>query len=241
MQPQKYLRLLHTPKGQQQYGKFLVEGHKGVQAALQSDFKVVQIYASPKEAANYSGKAVTIIQDHDWPKISNLPTPPGVMAEVQIQPATQATPSGTVLIGCAINDPGNLGTIIRTADWFGVKQLWLTPGSVDPYNEKVIRSSMGSFFRVEIRTLTDPVSALQFLSQAGYQIVESKAGADNHTWPQGQIALLLGSESHGVPTNLATLANQQISIQGLGPVESLNLGVACGILLYSHARFLELL
>jgi len=140
----------------------------------------------------------------------------------------------TILLLDRVNDPGNLGTIIRTADWFDIHDIILSEGSVDPYNEKVVRSTMGSIFRTHMYQSEYLVETVEFLKKNGYSIaVLDLEGEDISELPKkGKLALLFGSESHGISDQLLALADASYTISGKGNAESLNLAMSVGITLH---------
>ena len=132
-----------------------------------------------------------------------------------------------------VKDPGNLGTIIRTADWFGLKHIILSEDTVDPYNEKVVRSTMGSFFHVNILESTNSVRLLNSLRQKSYMLVslDIKGELFDTLQPIAKTVYLFGSESHGIRSELAALIEKRYTIPGKGKAESLNVAVAAGIVM----------
>jgi TrmH family RNA methyltransferase len=147
----------------------------------------------------------------------------------------QATAKGNLVVCCGIADPGNLGTIIRTADWFGVSQVIVSDDSVDIYNEKVVRSSMGSFFNLAIKEVKSLQTELLDIKAASYTVIASQAEGGQTEPIKGPFCLILGSESHGIPQAIADLADTVMTIPKspqAKSAESLNVGVSCGVLLF---------
>lgn len=137
-----------------------------------------------------------------------------------------------------VADPGNLGTILRTADWFGAAGVVLSPGCVDPFNEKVVRSTVGSLFHLPVVSDIHLPDALREARSAGFAVVvaDVKGAIALDDWrPPARSLLVLGSESQGVSTAVAELADVAVSIPRHGQAESLNVAVAAGILL-QHSR-----
>jgi TrmH family RNA methyltransferase len=131
-----------------------------------------------------------------------------------------------------ISDPGNMGTILRTADWFGFDEIICSEDTVELYNPKVVQSTMGSLFRVKV-IYTDLPKYIESIAEKGFAI----AGADldgvnafEYQFPE-KTALVIGSESHGIRPNVESLLTQKVHIPGSGNAESLNAGIAAGILL----------
>jgi TrmH family RNA methyltransferase len=235
----KRLRSLRTKKGRLEHGSFSVEGEKGVQEALGSNWTVRQLAVLPELHERYARHAdVSVATAEQMVKISGVVTPPGVVAEVALpkQPAEFHTDSQPILACCDIADPGNLGTIIRTADWFGIRYIVVSGQSVDPYNEKTVRSSMGSLFHIEIFQVEDLADQLRQLQKTGYAIVAATLDGRETSWPGQPVCLVMGSESHGIPTEIASLADHTVTIPGKGLAESLNVAISCGILLYDLQR-----
>ena len=143
-----------------------------------------------------------------------------------------------VVVLASIQDPGNLGTIVRSAEAFGASGILCLPGTVNPWNPKAVRASAGSVFRVPVLSVTQE-EALERLRKAGVRVlataVEGAQAADNVDL-DGPIAVLIGNEGNGVPTRLAAEADGALTIPCPGPVESLNAAVATSVLLYEAAR-----
>ncbi len=217
---------------------FLVEGRKNVKEVLQSTFKVQSVIGTrayldrePEELTSYQGElleaseaflveAGTFQSNQDCIAVVEMP------AETLISPH----PDQHLFLLDGISDPGNLGTIIRTLDWFGFTQVACSPDTADFYNPKVINSTMGSFCRVQvayqdldtlIKTIPRPVFGTDMLGEP------LSSGAI--TEPS---YIIMGSESHGVRDYLLPLLTKRITIPALGRAESLNVGVATGIIAY---------
>ena len=142
----KLIRSLSVKKNRQKFGLFIVEGDKLVNEVLKSDWQVDSIYATKE----WIGKNAIIISKNDLSRISSQKTPNKVLALVKIKKDFSIISSDTVLALDGVKDPGNLGTIIRLADWFGVDDIICSDDCVDYLNPKAIQSSMGSFTRVNL-------------------------------------------------------------------------------------------
>lgn len=227
----------------------MVEGKKMVREALWSGFSVHAVVFSEDRQDDNAGLIETVsslpvylASPADFQLISSLQHPEGVLAVLQLPerylslaPLTEL-PSGKGLILDAIQDPGNLGTLIRTADWFGIKQIVCLKGTVDCFNPKVLRSSMGSIFRVNIiyvdvweRGIASHADQIWIADMEGDALGEVKFG--DNDW------LLLGNEANGVGDKLRKVQGiQKVHIPGRGGAESLNVGIAGGILLWELAQ-----
>ncbi|MBI5254339.1 RNA methyltransferase, partial [Candidatus Falkowbacteria bacterium] len=172
----------------------------------------------------------------DVDKIKTTDTFPGVLAivsqpDVMIDDLLDGTP---IICLDGVKDPGNLGTIIRTADWFGVKNIILSEDAVDPYNDKVVRSTMGSIFRVNIFESEGLVRTLEDLKKRGYKMVSLEMNGEeirDREIKDKKCVYVFGSESHGIRKELEKLTDKKYTIKGSGSAESLNVAVACGIVL----------
>jgi TrmH family RNA methyltransferase len=150
------------------------------------------------------------------------------------QPQFDAPPSNWILAVDGVQDPGNLGTIIRTADWFGINTIVCSHETVDCFNPKVIQSTMGSIFRVHL----DYTNLEEFLNQSELPIFGALMEGEsvfNSSIPESGI-LVMGNEGNGISENLLPLINHPIHIPGRGQAESLNVAVATGILLGQLSR-----
>ncbi|MDB4088935.1 RNA methyltransferase [Flavobacteriales bacterium] len=230
----KHIRLLKQKKYRQEFGEFLVEGEKNVDELLKSKFKINAIYATSEwNDTNYS-ELTTLITVKQLSQISNLSSPNKVVALAQI-PKTEYNESilqnDLTLVLDTINDPGNLGTIIRTADWFGIENIICSTESVDCYNPKVVQTTKGSLFNVNIHYQDLPTLLLNTkikIYGAALDGEEIKKGFI----PQKPAVLLMGSESHGISEDLEKIITDKILIKQKGKAESLNVAIATSILLY---------
>ncbi|NDF97505.1 MAG: RNA methyltransferase [Chitinophagia bacterium] len=232
----KDIQSLALKKHREQSGLYLAEGPKLVEELLlHHRQQLVALYALPQwidtHREQLQGVAVTAIDENDLTRVSQLQTPHQVLAVVRqpAQPSPIATNNFTVVC-CGLQDPGNLGTIIRTADWFGVRQLVCSPDTVDCFNPKVVQATMGSILRVAVHYL-DLASWIDQWPGVPVLAAQMK-GVDIRTMdPVSEAILLIGNESVGIPGSLLAKASVMVSIPGKGQVESLNAAVATGILL----------
>lgn len=236
---------LHQKKYRTEYGEFLLEGIKGVEEAFAADAPVVLLIVEGNRrdepefdaliaAAEERDIDVVFCGRNDIGEIKTTDTYPGVTAIIE-QPVVDPDDlmDGTpVLAFDGITDPGNLGTIIRTADWFGVRHILLGEGSVDPYNEKVVRSTMGSIFRTNIVKVDTLAASLDIFAENGYYLASFEMdGTDYRDLPKrDNIVYIFGSESHGIRPEIADLT-QPYYIPGQGAAESLNVAMAAGIVM----------
>ncbi|MCP4522673.1 MAG: RNA methyltransferase [Candidatus Gracilibacteria bacterium] len=237
---QKYIRLLHSKKGRQSESKFLVEGGKNIEELLQSDFKVSFLYLTEKCVLKYGEKLKNreyiICSEKDIQKSTSLSSNDMGIAIVECK--DQKLPDDftdeLILVLDTINDPGNLGTIIRIADWYGIKNIFCSHETVDFYSPKVISSTMGSFGRVNI-IKTDLVDFLSTYKNTIYgAYLDGKSIHDSTFDNTG--CIVIGNESHGISESLGQYITKKITIPRFGGAESLNAGVATAIILDNFKR-----
>jgi TrmH family RNA methyltransferase len=242
----KHIKQLQQKKIRKESREFVIEGIKGVKEVLLSNYEVLALIiegdrrdeAEMKELsllATKKGIVVEFCGRNDVNLIKTTDTFPGILAVVG-EPETELEnlTDGPIVCLNRINDPGNLGTIIRTADWFDVQNILLSEDSVDPYNDKVVRSTMGSIFHVNIFSSTNVASTLEKLkNKYGFRVnaLDMKGDSINQIKPSKKEIYLFGSESHGISPELDRLIDKRYTIAGNGKAESLNVGVAVGILL----------
>src|SRR5699024_1353611 len=226
---------LQRRKGRRQSGMFLIEGFHLVEEAYNSNWEIAEIIV--EDGLDYSGwndhfVAVSVsrkVLQH----ITRTETPQGIAAVVKVKEPNEIA-GDTVLLIDSIQDPGNLGTIIRTADAAGVDMVMLGDGTVDLYNDKVIRATQGSLFHLPILqvNLLEKISELQRVGFTVFASALTDAVSFQAMKTSEKNALIVGNEGAGVRNELIESANQTVKIPIFGQVESLNVSVAAGILMY---------
>lgn len=222
------------------YGKFLVEGDKLVRELLGSNFKVDAIYAVEGwKSANTTNKAaITTVSESDLQRISTHEKPNQVVAVAEIPadvfnntPLTQ----GLYIALDQLQDPGNAGAIIRIADWFGINTVFISNGSVDIYNPKVVSAAKGSLFRVQCHYVN-----LNEIFEANNSMPVYGTFMDGENIYQSVLAqngiIVIGNEANGISNDLTSYISQKISIPNFGKAESLNAAVATGIVVSEFKR-----
>ena len=235
----KIYKSLKLKKYRLKYNKFLVEGSKMINE-IPSDQRdrIDQVLISEdkflSELPPFLKRITNVITDREMKALSSMKNPPGILAVIQncaLQDLTaEDTLSGRTIGLEAIGDPGNLGTIVRSAAWFGIKRILLIGECVDPFNSKVIQASMGSFWNVFFYR----AQLSELNSNCGIILTADMDGMDyrQYDWPE-DFCLILGSESHGVSAELKDLAGQSLSIPRTQDTvtDSLNLSVTASILM----------
>lgn len=229
----KYIQSLYHKKNRNNEDVFIAEGAKIVHEILHSDFKIKNIYALKEWLSqnNNVENAIEINED-ELKRISNLETPGKVLAVVYKRELNQIPDlkNKITLVLDGIQDPGNLGTIIRTANWFGVKNIIASNDTADMYNPKVIQASMGAFTDVNI-FYTDLKS---FLSVNKILVCGAVLEGENisATKNLNECLVIIGNEGKGIRAEIFPFIQKKISIPKFGNAESLNAAVAAGIILW---------
>jgi RNA methyltransferase, TrmH family len=243
----KHIVELQQKKHRAAAKEFLVEGVKGVEEALKSSYDVlaVVVEGSRRDEPDFvrclslatSRDVGTLFAGRgDIDSIKTTETFPGVLAIVAMpEDDDTVAENGLILALDGVSDPGNMGTIIRVADWFGCKDIFLGPGCVEPWNEKVVRSTMGSIFRTRLHETQRLADELMYLKQQGFAVyIADISGTPISAVPKKEKTVyVFGSESHGVSAEVRALG-ECVTIAGHGEAESLNVAIAAGICLFNH-------
>lgn len=229
---------LHSKKHRVRTQTFLIEGFHLVEDALKSGWDIETLIVQDALALPdwLSEHSCTTVSKQVFAAISQTETPQGIAAVVNMQRASEIAGDYLLLVD-HVQDPGNLGTMIRTADAAGFSQVVLGRGTVDMYNDKVIRASQGSIFHIPIVD-ADLLELIPTLQKQTYSVLAS--ALDNsvayHSVDEfNKVALVMGNEGSGITPELLELADQRIKIPIYGQAESLNVSIAAGILMY-HLR-----
>lgn len=238
------LRSLREKKHREALGSFVVEGAKVVGELLAAGFPFAEIYATEAwpgpaatgAAAPESPPAVTRVTPAEMARVSHFPTPSAVLAVGRITRtplAADALPRGFTLALDGVQDPGNVGTLLRIADWFAFDRVVLSPDCADLFHQKVINASMGSFARVRVHTadLAAALAALAAVAPATPILGCDLDGDDVHTLPALPAAVVvIGAEGRGLSAPVRERLTRRVTIPRYGAAESLNAAVAAGII-----------
>lgn len=239
----KHVRGLHQKKNRDAEGVFLVQGRKLVAELLRSPWRVQAVHATAAAAESLGLRDARVHPAHVLDRMGTLETGNEVVAVV-FRPAEQAfippAQDELVLALDGIADPGNLGTIIRIADWFGASAVWCAEGSVEAWNPKCVQASMGSLLRVPVVQVDLP-HALATAAQAGATAYKADMGGDDvlDVELRRPAVLVLGSESHGLSPAVRNGPGRTIAVPRLGGAESLNVAAAAAALCMELTRSLR--
>lgn len=231
---------------------FLADGPKAVEGALGVPGCVVEVFATLQAGEQYAdlraaAPAWTPVDDKALASLSDSVTPAGVVAVCRFldRPLEHVLDRSPALVAiCAdVRDPGNAGTVIRTADAAGADAVVLAGHSVDAYNPKTVRATVGSLFHVPLATVADPAEAVTRTKAAGLVVLAADGAGEtdlddaiDEGLLAGETAWLFGNEAWGLPEELAALADHRVRIPIHGRAESLNLSTAAAVCLYASAR-----
>ena len=233
----KLITSLYQKKYRNKHLLFVVEGIKTVNEFLDSDFNLHSLFCTSNFSHQLAEDKVEIVSNAELKKISCLKNPNEVLGLFQIPEKKSIDTSKFTIVLDEINDPGNLGTIIRLCDWFGAHQLICSQDTVDCFNPKVVQASMGSLTRINLQY----VDILDFLAKTDLPIYTAMMDGENvYQKPLDKEAVLvMGNEANGISEKVQQLITQKISIPRFGDLqqtESLNVATATAILLSEFKR-----
>lgn len=241
---------LKEKKYRKEYNEYIIEGVKIVEEAIEEKAKIKQIIIS-EDAINSE-----LVQKHLKEKlqkidyiqvpsnifklISEVEKPQGVLAVIEKENGGEDIDYNQDIILALddLQDPGNLGTIIRTADSVGLNQILISKGTTDPYNSKVIRSTMGAIFRVKIVECEDLKQTLKRLQENNFKVMVTDLGTDKSIYDikLQKNVIVIGNEANGVSKEIKKIADTKAIIPMFGKTESLNASIATGVILYEYVR-----
>ena len=230
----QFVKGLQSKKIRQKYDQFTVEGEKSITELLKSDFNVTNIYALPEwieaNKREIADVKCTEVSDSELKQISVHQAPQKALAIVDIPKYSSKIDNNKFVLALdEIQDPGNLGTIIRIADWYGVENIICSKGSTDVYAPKCINSTMGSFLRVQVHY----GDIIQFANENSLPIITAALDGENiHSSKLPNKGLLvIGNEGHGVSKDIQKASSMLLTIPRFGEAESLNAAVSTAIIL----------
>ena len=255
----KHIKKLKDKKYRDLNNEFIIEGIKIIEEAINENAKIKQIIicddcektsSIPKELMYEIAKYECVyVTNQIFETLTDVKNPQGIMAiveknmiasqlkkedEIQSIDYTQ----DIIVALDDIQDPGNLGTILRTVDSIGVNQILVSKGTADSYNPKVVRSTMGAIFRVKIIECENLKEVLQNLKKQKYNVVVTSLKTKNSIYDvdYNKKIIVIGNEANGVSEEIQKIADEKVKIPMLGKTESLNASVATGIILYEYVR-----
>lgn len=245
----KHIRKLKEKKYRDEYGEYIVEGTKLINEAIAENLDVKTIIVCDNcksETINQNSmyeiaKLNCIYADEKvFNTITEVKSPQGILAVVgkKIKEKNIDYNEDFIIILDDIQDPGNLGTILRTVDSAGLKQIIVSKKSGDVYNSKVIRSTMGAIFRVNVIESDDLVKTIKDLKKHKFTVISTALDTDQSIYDveYKKTAIVIGNEANGVSKEVQDISDKKIKIPMLGKTESLNASVATGVVVYEYVR-----
>lgn len=249
----KRLRSLSDPKQRKKEKAFLIEGLKMVEEALRNKAGVTMVVASPS-LTQHHGKGVLKLAEKQladvlWisekllDSVSESKTPQPVMAVVAMREHSEegllADPSGLIVICHQLQDPGNLGTIIRTAEAVGASGVAITANTVDPYNAKTVRASMGSILRMPVVRVGEVSTFIKKCRQKGFQTVAMVLNGEKTHFELAldrPTAVIVGQEGSGLPDDILKVVDLRVRVPMAETIDSLNVATSAAVFLYEAMR-----
>ncbi len=238
----KELKKLHKKKYREEKEEYLLEGFHLIEEAASSDAEIKELFVTQRGrkewgdwlAAN-KGISTFLVSDEVMDAVSDLPTPQGILAVMALTSEDTPDFSGGWLLLDNVQDPGNVGTMIRTADAFGMAGVLLGKGTVDIYSTKVLRSMQGSNYHLPVLQ-KDLAEVIPVMKGKGFTVYGTELNEEAHALDKVEktedFAIIMGNEGQGVSQEILSLTDQNVYIPMKGNAESLNVGVAAGIVLY---------
>ena len=249
----KHIKRLKEKKYRDEYGEYVVEGLKLIKEAIQENADIKHIVVCDgcdnsemiESHLKYEMARLDFIYvpQNIFKMISDVENPQGVLAVIGKTKYTNIEADinlseDIILALDDIQDPGNLGTILRTADSVGLKQILVSKGTADSYNPKVVRSTMGAIFRVNVIECDNLKETLKDLQSKDYKVMTTSLKAKKSIYEvhYKKKIIVIGNEANGVSKEILNLADEKVIIPMLGKTESLNASVATGVILYEYVR-----
>lgn len=221
---------------------YIVEGIKMVKEAINENQEIALIAIREDFKIDFDTKNIktVTISNKIFNDISDVKTPQGILAVIKKNQNNQIeTNSDYILALDSLQDPGNMGTIIRTADSANINQIIINKTTVDPYSPKVIRSTMGAIYRTNIIEVEDLKATLKEMKLKGFQIITTDLKATQSIYDinyNNKTVVVIGNEANGVSQEILQTADKKVIIPMLGKTESLNASIAASIMIYEYVR-----
>jgi len=221
---------------------YIVEGIKMVKEAISENQEIALIAIREDFKIDFDTKNIktVIISNKIFNDISDVKTPQGILAVIKKNQNNQIeTNQDYILALDSLQDPGNMGTIIRTADSANINQIIINKTTVDPYSPKVIRSTMGAIYRTNIIEVEDLKATLKEMKLKGFQIITTDLKATRSIYDinyNNKTVVVIGNEANGVSQEILQTADKKVIIPMLGKTESLNASIAASIMIYEYVR-----
>ena len=246
----KHIKKLKDKKERDKSGEYIIDGIKLIKEALNENVKIKQIVVCEdsnkleviEKSLKYelAKQECIYVPENIFNLISDVENPQGILAVVEKENIEKKIDYSEDIIVALddIQDPGNLGTILRTADSVGLKQILVSKGTADAFNPKVVRSTMGAIFRVKVIECENLKKTLEEVKKHKFDILVTELGATDSIYDidMKKKVIVIGNEANGVSEEIKNVANKKVIIPMLGKTESLNASIATGVILYEYVR-----
>jgi TrmH family RNA methyltransferase len=240
----KEIKKLHEKKYRNIKQKFIVEGLRFVKEALESDFEIEYVVVSENVYDKFSDLKITedtnqlIVSETIFKDLCGTEGPQGILAVVNNKEVDVNIQDGFYILADKVQDPGNMGTIIRTANAAGANGVILTKGTVDIYNDKTLRSTMGSIFKIPV-IIDEDLSFVNTLKRNSFKLITSALDTDKNFYDinlNAKVIIAVGNEGNGISQEIYNISDERVKIPMPGNAESLNVGIAAGIMMFEVVR-----
>lgn len=244
----KDIKKLNKKRYRAEHGQFLIEGFRFVEEALKSTFKVPYIFISETSLDKYRSFGIEKLIQHDTKvncikasllkELCNTENPQGILAVVNNKKVEIENKEGFYVLVDKVQDPGNMGTIIRSAHATGALGVIITKGTVDVYNDKTLRSTMGSIFNIPVIE-DENFEVVKDLKKNGFKLLVSSLDTENNFYDldlTSKVIISVGNEGNGISEELYELNDEKVKIPMPGGAESLNAAVAASVMMYEAVR-----
>lgn len=245
----KHIKKLKEKKYRDEFNEYVIEGIKLVKEAISENIELSEIVICESFAKNEHSKEllkrkeisekIKCVPDNLFKIITEVGTPQGILAIVKKKNREVDLKQDEVIIALDnLQDPGNLGTILRTADSANIKKIIVSKNTVDCYSPKVVRSTMGAIFRIQVIECENLSKTIENLKNKGYNIIVTDLNAKKDIYDINYCnsIIVIGNEANGVSEEIKNIATDKVIIPMLGKTESLNASVATGIIIYEYVR-----
>lgn len=246
----KHIRKLKEKKYRDEYNEYVIEGVKLIKEAIQEDANIKTIIAcdncvkneeiDPKVMYEIAKYNCLYVEEKVFQSITDVKNPQGLLAIMSKEQKEEKIDykEDIIVVLDNVQDPGNIGTILRTVDSIGLKQIIVSKNSGDVYNPKVVRSTMGAILRVNVIESENLVETLKTIKKHKFEVVATSLQTNDSIYDidYNKKVIVIGNEANGVSKEVLDLADKKVKIQMLGRTESLNAAVATGIITYEYVR-----
>ncbi len=246
----KHIRKLKEKKYRDEYGEYVIEGIKLINEAIEENAKIKTILVcdncKKQEKINQNSmyevakQNCLYVDEKVFNTITDVQNPQGILAVVEKKGEEKEINynEDVIVVLDDIQDPGNIGTILRTLDSIGLSQVIISKKSGDVYNSKVVRSTMGAIFRVKIIESENLVETLKIIKKHKFKVISTSLDTDKNMYDveYKKVAIVMGNEANGVSKEIQEMSDEKIKIPMIGKTESLNVSVATAVVLYEYVR-----